>query len=193
MLASCSRDRSVSSAACVAGREDRSGREREAHARQRLNVAHHILTCQVALGQRKMKRRPGAHRALGPHPPAVTRHDALHQREPDAGTGELRLGMQALEEAERLVVVAHVETHAVVADGIDALRAVLPAAHFDFRALPRAAELDGIGEQVLPTLPSSAARRRGLAAAAVAGAAPASAGRPRRRPGTLPGPCATCR
>ncbi len=69
-------------------------------------------------GRTKEKRGPGTRRAFSPDTPAVPLQDAFHDRQADAGAGELVMGMQALEDAEQLVDVFHVETGAVVPDAI---------------------------------------------------------------------------
>ena len=47
--------------------------------------------------------------------PTVAADDPLHGGQPDAAARELRLGVQTLEGAEKLVGVTHVESGAIVA------------------------------------------------------------------------------
>src|SRR3970040_390525 len=121
------------------------------------------LSIRASFRQRKMERRARVHRALAPAAPAVPGDDALHDGQTDAGALELLRAVQPLEHAEQLVVVAHVEPGAVVLHAIDALRAVLAAAHRDQPLLAPAAELDRVCQQVRPCLlqqrPVAVARR----------------------------------
>src|SRR3990172_3263154 len=102
--------------------------------------------------QRKIERGSFAHFALGPDPPAVPGHHAPHDGKADAGSRKLLRRMQPLEHAEKLVVVLHIESGAVVLDAVHALRAVLMAAHLDQRLLALAAELDRVRQQIDPHL-----------------------------------------
>src|SRR5688572_28944874 len=52
--------------------------------------------------QGEIERRPLVGLAIGPYPPPVPRHDALHEGEPHAGARELVGAMQALEHPEKL-------------------------------------------------------------------------------------------
>src|SRR5262245_54126872 len=63
--------------------------------------------------QGEVKRRAVAGAALCPDPAAVAQRDARHRRQTDAGPRELGLGVQALEHAEQLVAIRHVETGAI--------------------------------------------------------------------------------
>src|SRR5215831_4805453 len=103
------------------------------------------LAMRLAFRQNEVERGPLARRALAPYPTAVARDEALHHREPDAVARKFVLGMQPLEHAEELPVVARVETYAVVAHGIDGFRPLLARAHLDDRMVPGAAELHGVG------------------------------------------------
>ena len=59
--------------------------------------------------------------------------DAVHDREPHAGPGRILRPVKALEDAEELVGVAHVESGAVVLHLVDGLAALDPAADPDQR------------------------------------------------------------
>jgi hypothetical protein len=65
--------------------------------------------------QRKIERRTPVHRALGPDSAAVPGDDALHGREADAGAGQFRVAMPALERPQPLVRGGHVKPRAVLA------------------------------------------------------------------------------
>ena len=99
--------------------------------------------------QREIKAGAFSHRPLGPHPPAVAVDDALDVGEPDARALELGAAVQALEDAEEPVHVAHVETYAVVSDRKDDLMAVAGCANFDSGPTIRAGVLEGIADEVL--------------------------------------------
>src|SRR5207244_2614169 len=73
--------------------------------------------------QREIEARALLRLRFGPYPAAVAHDHALHDREADAGPGELVLAVQPLEHAEELRRVAHVEAHAVVAHPVDVFRA----------------------------------------------------------------------
>src|SRR5882762_7553162 len=68
---------------------------------------------------------------FGPDASAVPVYDALHGREPDAGSGVFVRGMQALKRAEELVGIGHLETRTVVADKIGRASAILQGTDFD--------------------------------------------------------------
>src|SRR5256885_12484888 len=84
-----------------------------------------------SFGQREIERRAFAGFALGPHAAAMAKHHALHDGEPHAGTRELPRAMQALEHAEQLAVISHVEAGAVVLHVIDVPRILAAASQFD--------------------------------------------------------------
>ncbi len=78
---------------------------------------------------------------------------ALNNGQSDASALELVRPVQALENAEELVGVAHIESGAVVADEIDGFRSPL-AADFDFGLIPaRAGVFEGVGDEIGPSLP----------------------------------------
>src|SRR4030095_4418769 len=56
--------------------------------------------------------------AFGPYPPLMPRYDALHDGKTDASTRKLFDTVQALKNAEELVVIAHVESDAVILDTV---------------------------------------------------------------------------
>src|SRR5256885_5775693 len=56
--------------------------------------------------------------------------------------------MEALKHAEELVGITHVETDAVVAHVVDAVRALPQCAHFDAGRIAAGAEFEGIRQQV---------------------------------------------
>src|SRR5690606_30288627 len=71
--------------------------------------------------QRKCEGCTAVRCAFGGDTAAVSSHDALHERKADAGARELRVGVQALERAEKLVGITRLEAGAVVAHGINEL------------------------------------------------------------------------
>src|SRR6185436_5940278 len=96
-------------------------RRRRAHpGRERRSPRGPRAACPLPLGlgrlrQREADGRPVAlARRLHPDPAAVDLDDALDEREADAGA--LDLGIELLEEAEDLVVVARLDADAVVLD-----------------------------------------------------------------------------
>src|SRR3989449_10318291 len=108
----------------------------------------------------EVERRPAVHRSLRPDTAAMPVHDALHRGEPHARALELRGRVEALERAEQLVGVRHVEPRAVVPDEAGALPVALVYAELDARAgvlpgvLPRVTEevLEHPPQQVLVSL-----------------------------------------
>ena len=77
-------------------------------------------------------------------------HDPLHGRQADAGAFEVVRRVQALEGAEQLVRVGHVEARAVVARRRTRCPPPFePAVDLDAGASPLAGELPGVAHQVL--------------------------------------------
>ena len=76
-------------------------------------------------------------------------HDALDGREPDPGALELVWGVQALEGAEEVLGVAHVEAGAVVAYEERHAAGGLVRPQLDERRLVPRRELPGVTQQVL--------------------------------------------
>src|SRR5262245_25608028 len=72
----------------------------------------------MGVHQREVEGRPGAGQPIGPDPAAVALRDPCDGGEPDAGARELGLGVKALEYAEQLVAIRHVEARTVVADEV---------------------------------------------------------------------------
>src|SRR5918997_106833 len=92
--------------------------------------------------------------ALGPHHAPVTLHDALDRREPYAGALEVLRRVQALERAEELGRVGHVEPDPVVADVVD--RAPVRDAELHDGAPLLLGELERVAQQVLERDPQQA-------------------------------------
>lgn len=82
----------------------------------------------LAEGEREGRAR--ARRGLRPDLAPVGLHDALYGHQADAGTFELG-AVQALEDAERLARVLHVEADTLVTHEDHALSAALPGADGD--------------------------------------------------------------
>src|SRR6185295_4548468 len=115
------------------------------------------LPCRCGRGHREPERRAAIGRGFGPDFPAVALEDALHDRQPDAAALEFRLAMQALERAEQLRRVLHVEADAVVAHEVGLLLHVPTDIH------PRAVALARILERVADEIGPDLADDRGLA------------------------------
>jgi hypothetical protein len=79
----------------------------------------------------------------------VPDHDALNGRETDAGALEFGHGVEALERAEELLGVRHVESGAVVAYEEGARAILLGDSELDARARGLRGELPGVAEQIL--------------------------------------------
>src|SRR4029434_1546170 len=103
-------------------------------------------------GKRNIESRALLRLALGPDPPAVPGHDALHDGKTDADAGELLLGMQALKYSEEPVVVLHGKPDAVVLDAVHVFVVLFIGAYFDQGPFAHAAEFDGIVEEPHPHL-----------------------------------------
>src|SRR6266853_3094542 len=82
-------------------------------------------------GKRKREPRALIHRALGPHPPPMTRYQPLNDRQSDTRPAELLGAVQALKYSKKLLDVIHAETHAVVCDRIHVLDPIFAPAYFD--------------------------------------------------------------
>jgi len=89
------------------------------------------------------------YRSLGPDLPAMAVDNALNRRKPYSGAFKLFSGMQALEHAEQLVDILHVEACAVVPhEDLYVIFRRVVAADLDFGARSHPGELDRIGDQV---------------------------------------------
>src|SRR5919201_778183 len=87
--------------------------------------------------QSKEKGRTVARPGIGPHPPAVAVDDALDDGQAHPRPLVLLGAVEALEDAEELVGVLHVEPDAVVPDEVHRPRAAVGAApHLDPRLVP---------------------------------------------------------
>src|SRR3546814_2388206 len=83
----------------------------------------------------------------------MARDDTLDAGQADAGAGELGRRMQALEHAEQLVRIGHVEPGAVVADAEPvAAVGLVVVRDLDHRRLAARAVLDRVAQQVQPDL-----------------------------------------
>src|SRR5918999_5773152 len=92
--------------------------------------------------------------ALGPHHAPVALHDALDRREPYAGALEVLRRVQALERAEELGRVGHVEPDPVVANVVD--RAPVRDAELHDGVPLLLGELERVAQQVLERDPQQA-------------------------------------
>src|SRR5580658_128954 len=103
-------------------------------------------------GWREREYRAVVHLAFGPHPSAVPGNHPMHDGESDARAAKLVGAVQALENAEELVRIIHIESDPVVPDRVLILRSDFATADFDARAGLFAAVFDGVGDQVGPYL-----------------------------------------
>src|SRR5438105_8426440 len=85
---------------------------------------------------------------FGPDAAAVTLHDALHERQSNAGAFVILGAVEPLKYAEQLVCVAHVEAHSVVAHPIHRLARGIRVANLDPRQLSLARVFQGIRHPV---------------------------------------------
>src|SRR5439155_2902318 len=113
-------------------------------------IARSVIGClPVLASQSEVERRPAPHRPLRPHAAAMAVHDALHRGEPHARALELGGRVEALERAEQLVGVRHVESRAVVPDEAGTLPVGLVHAELDARAGVLPGVLPRVTEEVL--------------------------------------------
>src|SRR5690348_13184124 len=87
--------------------------------------------------------------AFGPGAAAVQRRDPGHGGEADAGAGELGFGVQALERAEELVGVLHLEAGAVVAHAEGGGAGVFLGEDLDAGRGGLGGELPGVADEVV--------------------------------------------
>src|SRR3989454_6337151 len=98
-------------------------------------IARSVMGClSVLASQGEVERRPAVHRSLRPHAAAMAVHDALHRGESYARALELDGRVEALERAEQLLGVRHVEARAVVPDEAGAVTVALGHAEPEGRA-----------------------------------------------------------
>src|SRR5579859_1851665 len=108
-----------------------------------------LLPSLADLPEREVKTGALAGLPLAPDAAAVPVHDPPDRRQPDARPLELGRGVEALEDAEELRCVGHVEPGAVVADEVHRLAVLLRRAELDARVGPAARELPRVAEEVL--------------------------------------------
>src|SRR2546428_3802060 len=94
--------------------------------------------------------------SLGPDPAAVPGDDAPDRRETDAGALEFGRGVQALEHAEQLVCVLHVEAGPIVPDQEGPLAAHIGGSEFDLRPRLFRGVLPAVAEQIIEGHPQQA-------------------------------------
>src|SRR4029078_3952415 len=114
-----------------------------------LSSTRTITRSGMGLRQREVEGRARAGKAVGPDPAAVALGDPRHGREADARAGVLGLGVQALEHAEQLVAIRHVEPGAVVAHEVGDRAVGGGLAELDPRRAALRGELPGVAEQVI--------------------------------------------
>ena len=98
--------------------------------------------------QGKEERRAAIGGGLRPNAAVVLANDALHGRQADSGPFELLSPMKALEDAEKLVGVLHVEADTVVANVDNRLPVGDDLADLYHRFFARSRELHGIRQQI---------------------------------------------
>src|SRR5450432_3340088 len=81
-----------------------------------------------------------------PDATAVLLNDALHGRQAHAGARKVLGAMEPLKDPEEFISVFHIETYAVVCNADYGLTVFNAVAHPNNCALPKAGELDGVGE-----------------------------------------------
>src|SRR5690348_8534595 len=96
---------------------------------------------------------PLAHHAFGADAPAVAVDDPLYGRQPDARACKFLVRMQALEGAEKLVRVGHVESRPVVADKESSRAIFAYCTEFDTRAFTFCGKLPGVAQEVIENDP----------------------------------------
>ena len=69
--------------------------------------------------------------SLGPDPAAMSLNDSLDDRESHARPFELSLTDQALEDAEKFIIILHVESNTIVFHITNLFPGLFEAAHFD--------------------------------------------------------------
>src|SRR3989338_4220748 len=90
--------------------------------------------------------------AFRPHASTLFHNETPDDGQPDAGTLEFVHAVQAQEQAEQLVNIGHVETGAIIADGINIFFAISVAIYLNHCQFAFTSELDGIVEQILQHL-----------------------------------------
>src|SRR5262249_60631226 len=101
----------------------------------------------LAFRQREIKRHAFVDRTLGAPLAAMPMDDALNGREADSRAFELFREVQALEHAEQLVDMLHVESGAVVPhEYLHLADVVAHAADLDYSRAAVASEFDGVRE-----------------------------------------------
>src|SRR5580698_8396294 len=106
----------------------------------------------ISFGQCERKHGASIDFTFGPYPPAVPGDHTMNDGQAHAGAPELVCAMQALEHSKKLVRILHVETDAVVANGVVSLRADVAAADLDDGTRRLAAVLERIGDEIRPHL-----------------------------------------
>src|SRR5579864_4554394 len=93
------------------------------------------------------------HLRFGPDAAAVFVNDPLHRGQTDARAVEVFAAMQAMEDAEHLTGILHVESYSVVPHEQNALSIGQNGAYFDYRRTATPGEFDSVGKQVSEHLP----------------------------------------
>src|SRR4029434_3098504 len=99
--------------------------------------------------------------AFGPYPPPMPRHDALHDCEADPRTRKLFDAVQALKDAEELVVIAHIESDAVILDTVHRFILQFLTAYPHAWLIAFGGVLDRIADKINPDLAQHRAIARG--------------------------------
>ena len=86
--------------------------------------------------------------ALGPNPASVTVNDTLYDCQAHTHPVIFARIMEALKDAEELVIILHVETDSVILHIEESLIFLSTAADFNDAVSARSRKLDGIGEQI---------------------------------------------
>src|ERR1017187_4972855 len=96
----------------------------------------------------KVKSRAAIHRCFGPDTTAMALNDALHDRQADAGAGEILGAMQPLKHVEQLAGILHVEADPVVGDEEHLFVSHLARADLDAGVVAQFRVLEGVVDDV---------------------------------------------
>src|SRR5579859_6209979 len=111
-----------------------------------------FLKCFVQRGECEVERSALVQFRLRPDTAPVFLHDALHRGQAYSGAFEVFGAVHALENAEQLSGILHVESHTVVADEDDREALLLLSSNLDHRPSAWPCELESIQQQVLENL-----------------------------------------
>src|SRR5262245_21041472 len=91
----------------------------------------------------------------------MTRHHAVHNREADTRTRKLVDAVQALKNAEELIVIAHVESDPVILDTVHRFTLQFLTAYLHAWLIAFGGVFDRIADEIYPYLPQHRAIAHG--------------------------------